>query len=100
MLGLIILTSVVVNGWYLIEAYILSRRLAKSGQRIGNATITGNLSSNSDRRSLMKLFFGGAKIEPAPPTHSAALIRIRCLLATSTMLVCAAVYIVLNDPSR
>jgi hypothetical protein len=48
----------------------------------------------------MKLFFGGAKIEPALPTHSAALIRIRCLLATSIMLVCAAVYIVLNDPRR
>jgi len=39
MLGLIILTIIVVNGWYLIEGYSLSRRLAKSGQRIGNATI-------------------------------------------------------------
>ncbi len=100
MLGLIILTIIVVNGWYLIEAFILSRRLAKSGQRIGNATITGSLSSNTDRRSLMKLFFGGAKIEPPLPLHSATLIRIRCLLAISILLVCAAVYIVLNDPSR
>jgi len=48
----------------------------------------------------MKLFFGGAKIEPTLPSHATALIRIRCLLATSIMLVCAAVYIVLNDPNR
>jgi len=100
MLGLIILTIIVANGWYLIEGYTLSRRLAKSGQRIGNATIAGSLSSNSDRRSLMKLFFGGAKIEPTLPSHATALIRIRCLLATSIMLVCVAVYIVLNDPNR
>ena len=100
MLGLIIPMIIVVNGWYLVEAYVFSKRLAKSGQLIGNATMTGGLSSSSDRRTLVKLFFGGAKIEPALPSQSAALIRIRCLLVTSTMLVCAAVYFVLNDPSR